>query len=82
MTDASRRESRQLRRRARPLGSQKATQIALEAGTPSQAGPAIRSLHREAWPALTRKWAVVAGDHRQPIPVPSGREAVGLRWRS
>ena len=76
MTDACKREPRQLRRGAHPSDSQKATQIALEAGPPSQARPDIRDLLREAWPALTRQWAVVAGDPRQHNPDRSGQEAV------
>ncbi len=78
MTDASMPQSGQLPRRARPIGSRKATQIASEGETPSQTEPAIRARLREALRALARTWPVVAGDPRQRIPAPSGREAVDL----
>ncbi len=78
MTDTCRRESRQLGRRARSLGSQKATKIASEGEPPSQTEPTNWDLLREALLALARKRPVVAGDPRQHIPGRSGREAVDL----
>ena len=71
-------ESRQLRRRARPLGFHRGAKIVREGETPSQVGPAIWDLPRDALPALARRWDAVAGDPRQHTPVPSGREAVDL----
>ena len=78
MRDASRRETGRLQRGARPLSSQKATQIAREGETPSQAGPPIRDLLREVFPTLAGQWAVGAGDPPQHTIGRFGREAVDL----
>ena len=78
MRDASRRETGRLRRGARPLGSQKATQIARKWETPNQAGPPIRDLLREVFPTLAGQWAVGAGDPPQHTLGRFGREAVDL----
>ncbi len=78
MRDASRRETGRLRRGARPLSSQKATQIAREWETPNQAVPPIRDLLREVFPTLAGQWAVGAGDPPQHTLGRFGREAVDL----
>ena len=64
MRDASRRETGRLRRGARPLSSQKATQIARKWETPNQAVPPIRDLLREVFPTLAGQWA----GGRRPSP--------------
>ncbi len=68
MRDASRRETGRLRRGARPLSSQKATQIAREGETPSQAEPTNRARLREGVPTLARPsglWPATLGSTSQ-----------------
>ena len=72
--DAAERLDRMIRCHLKDL---KATQIAREGETPSQAEPTNRARLREGVPALARKWAV-AGDPRQHIPGRDGRDAVDL----
>ena len=76
MTGASMAEFRQPRRRARLLGSQKATQIVREGEPPSQAVPDIQYLLREALRVLVYRWPMGGSDHRQHTLGRSGREVV------